>query len=117
MILQYYICLITGEKRFACEECGKKFMRSDHLSKHKRTHSKRNLMDDSGEGVELGDEEEEGEEMGMATGQGGVVTGVILEEGDIKGEEEEDEDDDDVMEISIEGMQNQGITVLHEHGK
>jgi uncharacterized Zn-finger protein len=30
----------TGEKRFQCTECNKKFMRSDHLSKHIRTHSK-----------------------------------------------------------------------------
>lgn len=28
-----------GEKRFACGHCGKKFMRSDHLTKHERTHS------------------------------------------------------------------------------
>ncbi|KAF4518042.1 hypothetical protein B566_EDAN009275 [Ephemera danica] len=30
----------TGEKRFQCTECNKKFMRSDHLSKHIRTHTK-----------------------------------------------------------------------------
>lgn len=30
----------TGEKRFQCSECSKKFMRSDHLSKHLRTHMK-----------------------------------------------------------------------------
>ena len=30
----------TGEKRFQCTECGKRFMRSDHLSKHIKTHSK-----------------------------------------------------------------------------
>ena len=28
----------TGEKRFQCPECQKKFMRSDHLSKHIKTH-------------------------------------------------------------------------------
>ncbi|CAF5067818.1 unnamed protein product, partial [Rotaria magnacalcarata] len=28
----------TGEKRFACPKCGKRFMRSDHLSKHSKTH-------------------------------------------------------------------------------
>ena len=28
-----------GEKKFACEECGKRFMRSDHLSKHIKTHT------------------------------------------------------------------------------
>lgn len=27
-----------GEKRFECPECSKRFMRSDHLSKHIKTH-------------------------------------------------------------------------------
>lgn len=26
--------LCLGEKRFACQVCGKRFMRSDHLNKH-----------------------------------------------------------------------------------
>lgn len=29
---------VLGEKRFACPECPKRFMRSDHLSKHIKTH-------------------------------------------------------------------------------
>lgn len=29
---------VSGEKRFACPECPKRFMRSDHLSKHIKTH-------------------------------------------------------------------------------
>lgn len=28
-----------GEKRFVCPDCPKRFMRSDHLSKHIKTHS------------------------------------------------------------------------------
>lgn len=28
----------AGEKRFQCAECLKRFMRSDHLSKHLKTH-------------------------------------------------------------------------------
>lgn len=28
----------SGEKRFVCPECPKRFMRSDHLSKHIKTH-------------------------------------------------------------------------------
>jgi len=31
---------LAGEKRFGCSECDKKFMRSDHLTKHLRTHRK-----------------------------------------------------------------------------
>ncbi|CAF4515993.1 unnamed protein product [Rotaria magnacalcarata] len=31
--------MIIGEKRFACQVCGKRFMRSDHLNKHVKTHS------------------------------------------------------------------------------
>lgn len=30
----------TGEKKFICPDCDKKFMRSDHLTKHQRTHRK-----------------------------------------------------------------------------
>lgn len=30
--------VVSGEKRFACSECPKRFMRSDHLSKHIKTH-------------------------------------------------------------------------------
>lgn len=29
---------VSGEKRFQCSECLKRFMRSDHLSKHLKTH-------------------------------------------------------------------------------
>lgn len=34
----------TGEKRFHCPECQKRFMRSDHLSKHVKTHTKQKGM-------------------------------------------------------------------------
>ena len=30
----------TGERRFVCGECGKNFMRSDHLNKHLKIHQK-----------------------------------------------------------------------------
>ncbi|CAG9771256.1 unnamed protein product [Ceutorhynchus assimilis] len=36
----------TGEKRFQCNECNKKFMRSDHLSKHLKTHQKQHMKQD-----------------------------------------------------------------------
>ena len=29
---------LTGEKKFVCPECSKRFMRSDHLAKHIKTH-------------------------------------------------------------------------------
>ena len=32
-----------GEKKFQCDECNKRFMRSDHLSKHIRTHQNKRL--------------------------------------------------------------------------
>lgn len=34
----HVFCPPTGEKRFECPECSKRFMRSDHLSKHIKTH-------------------------------------------------------------------------------
>lgn len=33
-----FVYLSSGEKKFACTECPKRFMRSDHLSKHVKTH-------------------------------------------------------------------------------
>ena len=38
MFLILTVLLIAGEKRFQCSECLKRFMRSDHLSKHLKTH-------------------------------------------------------------------------------
>lgn len=34
------VCLLdpAGEKKFVCSECSKRFMRSDHLAKHIKTH-------------------------------------------------------------------------------
>lgn len=29
---------LAGEKKFVCPECSKRFMRSDHLAKHIKTH-------------------------------------------------------------------------------
>jgi hypothetical protein len=40
LIIEWYTCTLNflGEKRFECKECHKRFMRSDHLSKHRKTH-------------------------------------------------------------------------------
>lgn len=32
---------VAGEKKFVCPECSKRFMRSDHLAKHIKTHQKK----------------------------------------------------------------------------
>lgn len=34
----------SGEKRFVCPECPKRFMRSDHLSKHIKTHLNKKVV-------------------------------------------------------------------------
>lgn len=36
--LQFFIVSSTGDKRFECNQCQKRFMRSDHLTKHYKTH-------------------------------------------------------------------------------
>jgi len=33
-----FLSCMTGEKKFVCPECSKRFMRSDHLAKHIKTH-------------------------------------------------------------------------------
>jgi hypothetical protein len=37
-IITFCTLNFLGEKRFECKECHKRFMRSDHLSKHRKTH-------------------------------------------------------------------------------
>lgn len=36
--LSLCFCSPTGDKRFECSQCQKRFMRSDHLTKHYKTH-------------------------------------------------------------------------------
>ncbi|XP_029325389.1 transcription factor Sp1 [Mus caroli] len=38
LIYLFFVLFNLGEKKFACPECPKRFMRSDHLSKHIKTH-------------------------------------------------------------------------------
>lgn len=38
------ILSVTGEKKFVCPECSKRFMRSDHLAKHIKTHQNKKGM-------------------------------------------------------------------------
>lgn len=38
IFLKFFVFSLLGEKRFECPECSKRFMRSDHLSKHIKTH-------------------------------------------------------------------------------
>ena len=58
---------ILGEKKFPCSICSKKFMRSDHLNKHMKTHQRK--VADSTTTLELTveendmEEEEEGDRM------------------------------------------------------
>lgn len=42
---------VLGEKRFACPECPKRFMRSDHLSKHIKTHTNKKVPAASASGL------------------------------------------------------------------
>lgn len=37
-MFESFVYVLVGEKRFECPECSKRFMRSDHLSKHIKTH-------------------------------------------------------------------------------
>lgn len=39
---------VTGEKKFVCPECSKRFMRSDHLAKHIKTHQNKKGMNSGG---------------------------------------------------------------------
>lgn len=47
-MLVHSLYVRVGEKRFSCEHCDKKFMRSDHLTKHKKTHGVHKSKNKSG---------------------------------------------------------------------
>lgn len=50
MLFYTYFCF-SGEKKFVCSECSKRFMRSDHLAKHIKTHqNKKGLNSITGAG-------------------------------------------------------------------
>lgn len=36
--ISFVVSPLSGEKKFVCSECSKRFMRSDHLAKHIKTH-------------------------------------------------------------------------------
>ncbi len=38
IFISFLIWPFSGEKKFVCAECSKRFMRSDHLAKHIKTH-------------------------------------------------------------------------------
>ena len=53
---------VTGEKRFECADCGKRFMRSDHLTKHMRTHTKESPNKSAGDlSLQSSESQEQGE--------------------------------------------------------
>jgi uncharacterized Zn-finger protein len=39
--LRRHMCLHTGEKPYACDVCGKGFIRKDHMLKHCETHRRK----------------------------------------------------------------------------
>lgn len=46
LVSAYVFCgvpSVTGEKKFVCSECSKRFMRSDHLAKHIKTHQNKKV--------------------------------------------------------------------------
>ena len=61
----------TGEKKFSCPLCNKRFMRSDHLTKHVKTHGS-----DSGE--KKADCDSDSESMGKSASSPGSVNSTTL---------------------------------------
>ncbi|KAG8000661.1 Transcription factor Sp3, partial [Nibea albiflora] len=47
-ILQTVFFSLAGEKKFVCPECSKRFMRSDHLAKHIKTHQNKKGVNSGG---------------------------------------------------------------------
>lgn len=70
-LLLFLLLFFAGEKKFECTECGKRFMRSDHLTKHVRTHINKQRSKDSPD-VKPGDMEMGGMEASpsMVEGEG-----------------------------------------------
>ncbi|KAG1662659.1 Transcription factor Sp7 [Nymphon striatum] len=40
-----FFMVVEREKKFQCDMCDKRFSRSDHLGKHKRSHNKKNFIE------------------------------------------------------------------------
>ena len=102
----------TGEKRFMCPECNKKFMRSDHLSKHIKTHQKgasRVNIATSSTDVNLDDIILSAEaDQSSLTGQLGPGDHG-LQIGSIGMDDDEDDSDEDGSDISDSEIASSGV--------
>lgn len=81
LLSEWLLCsaFATGEKKFVCPECSKRFMRSDHLAKHIKTHQNKKSLSGSGTGVGLADADVSGD--GIITGGGTTLILTNLQQG------------------------------------
>ena len=79
--LSVFLCsaLATGEKKFVCPECSKRFMRSDHLAKHIKTHQNKKSLSGGGTGEGSADADASGDS--IITGAGTTLILTNLQQG------------------------------------
>lgn len=95
------VCVLAGEKRFECPECSKRFMRSDHLSKHIKTHQ--NKKGGAALAIITTEDMEEDAPEGLGTSPHIVAVATLSRDSDpatptASNHLEEEEDDDEEFE-------------------
>lgn len=100
-MLEFFVYVLVGEKRFECPECSKRFMRSDHLSKHIKTHQ--NKKGGAALAIITTEDMEEDAPEGLGTSPHIVAVATLSRDSDpatptTSNHLEEEEDDDEEFE-------------------
>lgn len=101
IIVFFFFYVLAGEKRFECPECAKRFMRSDHLSKHIKTHQ--NKKGGAALAIITTEDMEEDAPEGLGTSPHIVAVATLSRDSDpatptISNHLEEEEDEDEEFE-------------------
>eukprot|EP00058_Branchiostoma_floridae_P019800 XP_002605290.1 hypothetical protein BRAFLDRAFT_127763 [Branchiostoma floridae] len=92
-----------GEKRFTCPDCSKKFMRSDHLSKHIKTHQNKKTQPQNGTATPTINTNNNNNGQGGPGDNSPSTDALVVAETSMEGgQDDDDDDDDDEMQVQEE---------------